>query len=115
MLSLKPLKAGDTGDYYLRSLPDGPAEYYLGHGQEGMWLGAGAGRLGLEGPVSDTAFRRVLAGVHPHTGEPLVFGRAASRQRVPAFDLTISSPKSVTLLAVLPDPTIGKAVRDAHR
>jgi conjugative relaxase-like TrwC/TraI family protein len=115
VLSLKPLKAGDTGDYYLRSLPDGPAEYYLGHGQEGMWLGAGAGRLGLEGPVSDTAFRRVLAGTHPHTGDPLVSGRAASNDRIPAFDLTISSPKSATLLAALSDPQIADAVREGHR
>ena len=115
MLTLKPLKAGDTGDYYLRSLPDGPAEYYLAHGEEGLWIGEGASRLGLEGRIGDTAFRRVLAAVHPDSGEPLVFGRAASSQRVPAFDLTISAPKSVTLLAVLPDPTIGKAVRDAHR
>jgi conjugative relaxase-like TrwC/TraI family protein len=115
VLTLKPLKAGDTGDYYLQSLPDGPAEYYLTHGEEGLWIGEGTNRLGLEGPVGDTAFRQVLAGAHPHTGEPIVFGRAASRQRVPAFDLTISAPKSVTLLAVLADPRIGETVRDAHR
>ncbi|HEX3622459.1 MAG TPA: MobF family relaxase, partial [Acidimicrobiales bacterium] len=96
-------------------MPDGPAEYYLDGAVCGRWLGRAATSLGLAGPVDPEGFRRVLAGRDPATGDMLIGGRAATKGRTPGYDLTISAPKSVSLLAVLSDPAVGDQVREAHR
>jgi conjugative relaxase-like TrwC/TraI family protein len=115
VLTLRALAAGDSGGYYLQSLPDGPTAYYLDGPLAGRWLGAGAVRLALAGPVRAEAFERVLAGADPGSGAMLVAGRAGFSGRTPGYDLTFSAPKSVTLLAVLSPPAVGEQVREAHR
>jgi hypothetical protein len=69
-----PAFASGVEDYYL----DGP-------GPDGVWIGAGAARLGAAGRVSADGLWCVLDGRHPLTGEPL--GRPAAA-RVPGFDVT---------------------------
>jgi TrwC relaxase len=62
VLSIGKLAAGQEG-YYLDAVAHGAEEYYLGAGEvAGRWIGAGAGELGLDGPVSADAFVALLNG-----------------------------------------------------
>jgi Ti-type conjugative transfer relaxase TraA len=113
MLSIGKLSAGRE-EYYLSALAAGQDEYYLRPGEEaGYWLGSAAPLLGIEGTVEPDQLRAVLAGVDPRTGRPLVIG-AGSRDRVTGFDLTLSSPKSVSVAWALGEPRMAKMVADAH-
>lgn len=121
MLSIGKLAVGQA-DYYLEqahgavtragSVRSGVEDYYLG-GREapGAWIGSGTRPLGLHGKVDADRLDRVLAGEHPISGEPL--GRVV-RQRVPAFDLTFSAPKSVSVLFGVGDDELRGVIRDAH-
>ena len=105
MLSIGKLATGQA-DYYLEqaagridratSVASGVEDYYLeGPEPDGVWIGAGAARLGAAGRVPRDAFRHVLEGRHPHTGEPL--GRHAAA-RVPGSTSRSRRPKSVSVL-----------------
>jgi conjugative relaxase-like TrwC/TraI family protein len=110
MLSVGKIRAGQGG-YYLEAVAQGREDYYTNSGEvPGRWLGRGAEALGLSGPVGDEAFVAVLAGVDPSGGGPL--GRA--NRRVSAFDLTLSAPKSVSLLWALGPPGSASEVVAAH-
>ena len=110
MLSVGKISAG-RGGYYLEAVAQGREDYYTQAGEvPGRWLGAGADSLGLSGAVMDAAFVAVLAGVDPQTGAAL--GRA--NRRVSAFDLTLSAPKSVSLLWALGQERSSDAVVAAH-
>ena len=113
MLSIGKLSVGREG-YYLDMLAASRDEYYL-HPAEtpGVWHGTLAGVLGLGGLVDPDAFRAVLAGCDPHTGEALV-ANAGRSGRVTGYDLTFSAPKSVSLLWALGDEQAAAAVADAH-
>ena len=70
------------------------------HRRASAWRGRGAAALGLAGPVEPAAFRSVLEGRVPG-GRRL--GRRDRRGNVlhrPGRDLTLSAPKSVSLLAL---------------
>jgi conjugative relaxase-like TrwC/TraI family protein len=100
--------------YYLDSVAKGIEDYYAGHGEApGVWVGAAAAALGLSGQVEGDDLRAVLAGQEPG-GEMLVSGKAAAAGRLPGFDLTMSAPKSVTLLFALGDEAVREATRGAH-
>lgn len=94
MISLTAVRsASAAGEYYSKDnyystdqLKDGSA-----------WLGEGARQLGLEGRVETAAFAEVLAGRLPG-GSVLDAQRGDHR---PGWDMTFSSPKSLSLLAVL--------------
>lgn len=92
----------------------GGAEDYYGEGgaAPNAWIGAGARRLGMAGPVSSDELRWLLEGCHPGTRELL-------RKRLgpltnAAIDLTFSAPKSVSVLFGVGGPAIEAAVRRAH-
>ena len=72
MLSIGKLTPG-RANYYVDQLPTGADEYYLTGDTDGAarWLGAAAERLGLDGPVTPDAFRLMLDGRHPTSGDPL--------------------------------------------
>lgn len=95
MLSIaKFSSAPDPAAYYLEVIANGRDDYYLASSEApGRWMGAGAERLGLASEVEADALRAVLEGRDPGSGEPLVGWR-----KVPGFDLTLSAPKSVSLL-----------------
>ena len=98
--------AGDAAGYYARD------NYYTADQHEGAstWAGEGAGELGLSGPVDAEAFGRVLAGELPN-GAVLDAKRGEHR---PGWDLTMSAPKSVSLLALVgADKQLVGAVREA--
>src|ERR1700728_1680320 len=113
MLSIAKMVTG-AEDYYIASVAHGREEYYTGSGESrGFWLGEGARRLELEGPVDPERLRQVLAGVSPG-GEILTAGRVDEAKRVAGFDLPFSAPKSVSLLFGLSDPAVSAVVRGVH-
>ena len=85
----------ERDDYYAK---DDPA-----HREASAWRGRGAEDLGLSGPVDPDILRAVLEGVVPdgsgrRLGRP---GKDGAFQHRPGRDLTLSAPKSVSLLALL--------------
>ena len=61
----------DVGDYYAE-----------GQKVKGEWFGAGAEKLGLNGPVKEAEFLALCEGLHPVTGEQLT-ARKNSREAFP--------------------------------
>ena len=97
-------------------------DYYAENGRvQGVWMGAGAALLGLEGVVTRETFLSLCDNRHPSSGKRLtqrqkttrndkVGGEAANR-RV-CFDFTISPPKSVSIAALVADDS---RIVAAHR
>jgi conjugative relaxase-like TrwC/TraI family protein len=121
MLSIGKLAVGQI-EYYLDqalgsvsragALSSGVEDYYLGGPEAaGVWVGAGSAALGLDGEVDAVRLDRVLSGAHPATGEPL--GRVVPRW-VPGFDLTFSTPKSVSVLFGVGDERLREAIQRAQ-
>ncbi len=110
MMSVGKVSVGQES-YYLTAVAQGAEDYYSERGEvPGRWVGRVAGELGLAGEVDDDDFRTVLSGADPSTGVRLRRGNA----RVCAFDLTLSSPKSVSVLWALGDKDTAAAVVAAH-
>ena len=61
------------------------------------WVGAGAEKLGLDGPVDEKVFADLLDGKLPH-GATISAPDGSHR---PGIDLTFSAPKSVSILALV--------------
>lgn len=98
--------ASDAAGYYARD------NYYTADQQEGAstWVGEGAAELGLSGSVDAKQFERVLAGELPN-GVVLDAKRGEHRA---GWDLTMSAPKSLSLLALIGgDQRLVEAVRDS--
>ncbi|MGH9169717.1 MAG: MobF family relaxase [Acidimicrobiales bacterium] len=113
MLSIARLRAG-CEDYYLNDVGMGE-DYYVGSGEApGVWLGSAARELGLAGEVTRDELVSVLAGRSPRDGESLMGCRVSPEHRCPGFDLTLSAPKSVSLLYGLAPDEVSEAVRLAH-
>ena len=110
MLNIGVLAAGSE-QYYLGSVARGGEDYYVGGEVPGRWLGHGSEQLGLAGEVDGTDLAAVLADRDPGSGTRL--GCAANR-KVPGFDLTFSTQKSVSVLLGLGDRDVAGAVRLAH-
>ena len=78
--------------------PDDPE-----HREASAWAGAGAAALGLEGEVEGETFRAVLEG-HVPDGSGRRLGRVGRDGTVahrPGRDLTLSAPKSVSLVGLV--------------
>jgi hypothetical protein len=102
------------GEYLLSSVALGIDEYYAGVGEApGVWSGAWSSELGVEGMVEADQLRALIDGVHPGTGEPVLVG--LRDRSVKAFDLTVSAPKSVSLLWALGSEAVADTVMAAHR
>jgi conjugative relaxase-like TrwC/TraI family protein len=103
--------------YYTNSVACRATDYYLGIGEApGRWAGCGLGELGLapgarvEEKQLEALFGRAL---HPVSGERL--GRAWRSDGNTGYDLTFSSPKSVSALWALASSDISAAVLAAHQ
>jgi conjugative relaxase-like TrwC/TraI family protein len=76
VISVETLSGKDPAAYYLEREVGCEAGYYLDPAEPaGRWIGDGATALGLTGPLDqegEAAFRRMLTGQHPLTGEKLV-------------------------------------------
>ena len=89
-------------DYYVKGLDEGHA---------GKWIGNGAARLNLEGPVNREVLQIALAGS--------VDGRsvqnAGDPRRQMGWDLTFSAPKSVSVVWAFADNKHREEIINAHR
>jgi conjugative relaxase-like TrwC/TraI family protein len=116
VLSVAKLRVGQEA-YQLSGVAQSLDDYYTGRGEaDGVWLGAGAGRLGLVGSVAGDDLRAVLAGMAPGSGGLTPDGSMLRThvRRVPGFDLTFKAPKSVSVLyAVTDDPRVQGAIIEA--
>jgi conjugative relaxase-like TrwC/TraI family protein len=65
----------------------------------GEWIGQGAEMLGLEGTVEQEAFDALRLNQHPMTRERLT--ARAPKERVAFFDVQLSAPKDVSILAMV--------------
>ena len=111
MLSIGKLGSDpDPAAYYLEVVASGVEDYYLSAEEvPGRWLGRAAGGLGLAGSVEPDDLRAILNGRNAHSGDRLGHSR-----KVPGFDLTLSAPKSVSLLWGLGNPEVASDVAAAH-
>lgn len=107
MLSIYPLKSASeaaqyyqTGDYYTQGASD----------EHSQWVGKGALRLSLKGPVQFDVFKSLLEGRLPN-GVLMTQVKRGEYHR-PGYDLTFSAPKSVSILALVAG---NQALLQAHR
>ncbi|HSH22642.1 MAG TPA: MobF family relaxase [Acidimicrobiales bacterium] len=110
MLSIGPLGRDGAAGYYLEVVVGGVEDYYVAAGEApGRWIGPAAADLGLHGEVQREDLEALLAGKDPRTGT-----RVATWLTRPGYDLTLSAPKSVSLLWALGDGRVAASVRQAH-
>ncbi|MGH9151299.1 MAG: MobF family relaxase [Acidimicrobiales bacterium] len=110
MMSVDPLGREGAAAYYLEVIAGGVEDYYLAPGEApGRWLGPAAEALGLRGAVRPEDLESLLAGNDPRTG-----AHVATWLTRPGYDLTLSAPKSVSLLWGLGDDRVAAVVREAH-
>ena len=85
--------------YLQSSRQSSPTGYYLRGAAPSMWCGTGAAGLGLAGPVDGESLASILAGRLPDGSD---ISDRGNRQKTRRFghDLTISAPKSVSILAM---------------
>jgi conjugative relaxase-like TrwC/TraI family protein len=114
LLSIGKLATGPgTGRYYVDQVACGAEDYYGDEGEApGQWLGSGTDDLGLSGEVRETQIIQVLELRDPTSGEPL--RRPPTTGAVAGFDLTLRSPKSVSVLFGIADEKTASELRAAH-
>lgn len=84
MLNIGRLSPG-AADYYVGEVATSAEDYYSGRGEsEGRWVGSLAEDIGLRGAVEPEAFRAVLDGRHPLTGQRLARSRGGCGRRRPS-------------------------------
>ena len=71
------------------------------HKEASAWAGKGAEGLGLSGPVDPDTFKAVLEGKVPDGPQLGKRGRDGEIQHRPGRDVTLSAPKSVSLMALV--------------
>ena len=110
VLSIGRVRRGESGkQYYLQFQAE---DYYLrtGGGEPpGQWEGRLGVSFGLHGLVGEEAFCKLFEGQSP-TGEPLRQRRPNGR---PAFDLTFSVSKDVSIIYMLADPDTKRKIEAA--
>lgn len=92
MINLKAVSAGQALSYFEKD------NYYSIGEQPSDWVGKGAEVLGLTGPVDNQAFSNLLNGKLPD-GTEMQAGPGGERRA--GYDLTISAPKSVSIMALV--------------
>jgi len=112
VLSVAKLRVGQEA-YRLSGVAQSLDAYYTGAGEAaGRWIGAER-HLGLSGEVTPgDHLRAVLAGMAPGSGGLNPNGETIRPhpRRVPGFDLTFNTPKSVSVLYPVSDhPRVGRA------
>jgi conjugative relaxase-like TrwC/TraI family protein len=112
---IKITKLGTTTahNYFEREFAAASNSYYAHDGSVyGRWNGALAAKLGLSGRVTEEAYHRLVDGQHPLTGDQLVQhrdnsgrmtkdGKREIASHIPAWDVTLSLPKSWSIAAIV--------------
>ncbi len=113
MVSIGKIAVGQHR-YYEEQVAQGRDDYYSGRGEApGEWIGRGARDLGLAGQASAEQFNALVAGMDPR--DPSARLRSSERDpRIAALDLTLSAPKSVSVLAALAPQRVRGALIAAH-
>ncbi len=113
MLSIGKISAGQHR-YYERQVANGADDYYSGRGEaRGVWVGAGARALGLEGLLSGEGFNALIAGMDPRDPQTRLRSSAVA-PKVAALDLTFSAPKSISVLAAVASNDVAIELVIAH-
>jgi conjugative relaxase-like TrwC/TraI family protein len=103
--------AKDQETYYLSEVLEGREDYYLDPGEApGRWTGSLAGELGLAGVVEGDDLRALLAGRDPRSWGAL----RESVATLPGFDLTLSTPKGISVAWALADRDTAERIVSAH-
>lgn len=106
------IAAGTTAQYYSKQ-----SEYYLGgYEAPGRWISA-SNDFGVTngGTVDNALFERLHAGLD-EGGQPLLTNSGDVTKRVAGIDLTLSAPKSVSIMFALADEETRRAIETAqHR
>jgi conjugative relaxase-like TrwC/TraI family protein len=97
-----------SGRYYLED-PAPEVNGLTGASSSGVWMGAGASRLRLAGPVTEQALGAVLSGSPPSS--TLV---SSPRRSLVGFDLIFAAPKCVSVLFASRDHEVALATVEAH-
>lgn len=92
----KPVKLSDAASAYSYY----QADDYWSREAAGQWKGRGAHALGLQGDVDPEEFMALLRG-ELSDGTRIGTNRKGARQHTPGFDLTMSAPKSVSVLGLV--------------
>jgi conjugative relaxase-like TrwC/TraI family protein len=108
MLSIQPRAAG-CDKYYLSAAI---SEYYLTDSESSLWLGKGAEKLHLSGPVHADDFRALLFGYGPDGAK--LTQNAGADKRPAGWDLTFSMPKSAGVLWAVTDDATRAKIEAAH-
>ena len=96
-------------EYLIASVADGMEDYYMGVGEApGVWQGSWSEELGLAGVVQADALRALVTGHDPKTGTALLAGHRDRKVR--AVDVTLSVPKSVSMLWAFGSPQTSSVV-----
>ncbi len=99
-----------NAEYYLNELQQDDAyEYYGSLERSVQWHGTFATELGLGGPIEPDDFRAILEGVRPDSGTSLT----EFPIKVPALDVTLSVPKSMSVLWAVGDYETRQSVEHA--
>jgi conjugative relaxase-like TrwC/TraI family protein len=111
VLMVATIAAGTAAGYYLKQ-----AEYYLG-GREpaGRWISR-TGDFSVENgeEVGRAQFERLHAGLGDD-GQLLLSNTGDVKQRVAGYDLTLSAPKSVSIIYALAEPDFRKRIEAAQQ
>jgi conjugative relaxase-like TrwC/TraI family protein len=104
------IAAGTTAQYYSKQ-----SEYYLGGGEPaGRWITSTDNFGATHGAHVDNAmFERLHAGLDAD-GEALLSNNGDGANRVGGIDLTLSAPKSVSVVFALADPATRRAIEQAQ-
>ena len=107
MLSASKDSGGNTAEYY-----EADNYYSEGGNAPSEWLGKGAEQAGLSGPIQTDDFNRAREGKLPDGSQ----ARDPNGNRTPGWDITISAPKSVSIMALVAgDKRLVEAHRDATK
>ena len=112
MLSISPpMKGAGQGDYYLELARE---DYYTKGGEPpGEWYGEGAELLQVEGQVGEAELRNLLEGYSADGANKLV-QNAGDENRQSGWDLTFSTPKSVSTFWTASDTETRKLIEESQ-
>ncbi len=109
MLTITKLGMGTAREYFQKEFANASNSYFSEQGvTQGRWTGSLAEDLGLSGAVTEETYLRLIEGQDPKNGEQWIKHRDTYLTRegkeaghIPAWDLTLSAPKSFSLAALV--------------
>ncbi len=109
MLTVTKLGTETAREYFSTEFANASNSYFSQDGKvQGRWSGKFAEDLGITGAATEEAYLRLIEGQDPKSGEQWINHRDTHLTRegkevshIPAWDLTISAPKSFSLAALV--------------